>query len=280
MDFKKFSQLIMLEQTLFALPFAWLGVLFAGGGTLSVWIWTTLALVAARTAGMLFNRVIDAKIDAKNPRTRDRLLPRGKVCSEAVWFFAIVSSLVLIGSSAMLNSLCFYLSFPAVFLLFTYSYLKRFSSSSHFYLGFVEAAAPVGGFLAVTGKFALTPLVLGAVIMTWIAGLDIVYALQDMDFDREENLHSLPARLGRERALFISTLCYGLAIGSLVLAGSLEGMTSPYWLAVVAVGLLFLYQQILARRAQISPAVRKIFQANILISPILLCGTAFAVFLR
>ncbi len=270
----------MAEQTLFALPFAWLGILFAGGGTLSVWIWATIALVAARTAGMLFNRVIDAKIDARNPRTRDRLLPRGKVCPEAVWFFAIVSSLALIGSAAMLNPLCFYLSFPAVFLLFTYSYLKRFSSSSHFYLGFVEAAAPVGGYLAVTGEFALTPLVLGAVIMTWIAGLDIVYALQDMDFDREENLHSVPARLGRERALFISTLCYGLATGSLILAGSLERMTSPYWLAVVAVGLIFLYQQILARRIQINPAVGKIFQANILISPILLCGTAFAVFLR
>lgn len=279
MDFKTFSQLIMIEQTLFALPFAWLGILFAGGGTLSIWVWATIALIAARTAGMLFNRVIDKKIDARNPRTRNRLLPRGKVCSEAVWFMAIVSSLILIGAASMLNPLCFYLSFAAIFLLFTYSYLKRFSSSSHFYLGFVEAAAPVGGYLAVTGEFALTPIVLGSVIMAWIAGLDIVYALQDMAFDREENLHSVPARFGRKRALFISSLCYTLALAALILAGELKGMTVPYWLAVAAVGLIFLYQQIMARRAQINPAIGKIFQANMLISPVLLCGTAIGVFL-
>jgi 4-hydroxybenzoate polyprenyltransferase len=280
MDFKTFTQLIMIEQTLFALPFAWLGILFAGGGTLRTWIWATLALIAARTAGMLFNRVIDAKIDAKNPRTRNRLLPRGAVCSEFVWLLAVVFSLILVGSAYMLNPLCFYLSFPAVFLLFTYSYLKRFSSSSHFYLGFVEAAAPVGGYLAVTGEFALTPIVLGCVIMAWIAGLDIVYAIQDMAFDREENLHSVPARFGRRRALHISSLCYWLALAALVLAGGLEGMTPPYWLAVVAVGLIFLYQQVLARRIRIDPAVKKIFQANMLISPLLLCGTAFAVFFQ
>jgi len=280
MDFKTFSQLILIEQTLFALPFAWLGILFAGGGTFGIWIWATLALIAARTAGMLFNRVIDKKIDARNPRTRNRLLPRGKVCSEAVWFFAIVSSLLLIGSAAMLNPLCFHLSFAAVFLLFTYSYLKRFSSSSHFYLGLVEAAAPVGGYLAVTGEFALAPLVLGCVIMAWIAGLDIVYALQDMDFDREENLHSVPARFGKEKALFISSLCYLLAMGALIFAGGWHGMTLPYWLAVGAVGLIFLYQQIMARRMRINPAVGRIFRANMLISPVLLCGTAFAVYLR
>ncbi|PJB41176.1 MAG: 4-hydroxybenzoate octaprenyltransferase, partial [Deltaproteobacteria bacterium CG_4_9_14_3_um_filter_44_9] len=168
MDFKKFSNLIMLEQTLFALPFAYLGVLFANGKALSTWILVTIALVAARTAGMSFNRVIDAEIDAKNPRTKDRLLPKGEAKRSEVWIIGIVSSLVLIGSSYLLNNLCFYLSFAAVFLLFTYSYFKRVSSSSHFYLGFTEAAAPIGGYLAVTGKFDVIPFVLGSSILLWI----------------------------------------------------------------------------------------------------------------
>jgi 4-hydroxybenzoate polyprenyltransferase len=177
MDFSKFSRLIMIEQTLFALPFALIGVLFAGGGTLKIWLWVITALAAARTAGMSFNRAIDAKIDARNPRTKDRLIPKGELRPVEAWTTAIVASVVLIGASFMLNRLCFYLSFPAVFMLFTYSYFKRFSSSSHFYLGLVEAAAPMGGYIAVTGKFTLVPFVLGLIIMTWIAGLDIVYAL-------------------------------------------------------------------------------------------------------
>ena len=130
MDFKQFSNLIMIEQTLFALPFALIGVLFAESGTFMNWIWAVAALVAARTAGMSFNRVIDADIDAKNPRTRDRLIPKGEVRAATVWLTAAISSLVLIGASYMLNDLCFHLSFVAVFLLFAYSYFKRFSASS------------------------------------------------------------------------------------------------------------------------------------------------------
>jgi len=148
MDFKTFSKLIMIEQTLFALPFALLGVLFAGGGTVGVWIWVAVALAAARTAGMSFNRVIDADIDAKNPRTADRALPKGEISRGAVWLTAVAACLVFIFSAWMLNPLCFYLSFAGVFLLFVYSYFKRFSSSSHFFLGLIEAAAPVPGLIS------------------------------------------------------------------------------------------------------------------------------------
>ncbi len=129
MVFKKLSQLIMVEQTLFALPFAYLGVLFAGGGTWTDWVWVTLALVAARTAGMSFNRVIDGEIDGKNPRTRDRLVPAGKINRRTVWALAVVSSLTLIGASYALNNLCFYLSIASIGLLYNFSYFKRFSSS-------------------------------------------------------------------------------------------------------------------------------------------------------
>lgn len=279
MDFKKLSELIMIEQTFFALPFALLGVLFAGGGTFKTWFWVIAALAAARTAGMSFNRVIDAQIDAKNPRTRDRLVPKGEVGSSVVWMTAVISSLVLVGASFMLNRLCFYLSFPAVLMLFTYSYFKRFSASSHFYLGLVEAAAPVGGYIAVTGEFGRVPLVLGLVILTWIAGLDIVYAIQDIDFDVKENLHSIPVRLGKKKALVISAACYIGSISAMIYAGFLTHKNVPYWTAVLLVGMIFFYQQRLARRKNIALAVKNFFKINMYISPILFFGTLTDVFL-
>jgi 4-hydroxybenzoate polyprenyltransferase len=279
MDFKKFSELIMIEQTLFAFPFALLGVLFAGGGTIGTWFWVIIAMAAARTTGMSFNRVIDAGIDAKNPRTRDRLIPKGEVLPKMVWMAAVISSLVLIGASFMLNRLCFYLSFPAVFMLFTYSYFKRFSASSHFYLGLVEAAAPIGGYIGVTGEFTRVPFVLGLVILTWIAGLDIVYAIQDMEFDIKENLHSIPVRVGKKKALFISAACYMVSISALVYAGLLTHKNVFYWVAVVSVGMIFFYQQRMARSQNIALAVKFFFKANMYISPILFIGTFTDVFL-
>ncbi|MEA1949700.1 MAG: UbiA-like polyprenyltransferase [Thermodesulfobacteriota bacterium] len=279
MDFKKFSKLIMIEQTLFALPFALIGVLFAGGGTVMTWFWVIVALASARTAGMSFNRVIDAEIDAKNPRTSDRPVPKGEVQPGVVWITACVSSFFLIGASFMLNRLCFYLSFPAVLMLFTYSYLKRFSASSHFYLGLVEAAAPIGGYIAVTGEFTRVPFVLGFIIMTWIAGLDIVYAIQDMEFDVKENLHSMPVRFGKKGALVISTVCYLVSISAMIYAGFLTHKTVPYWTAVVLVGIIFFYQQRLARSKNITLAIRNFFKANIYISPILFFGTLTDVFI-
>jgi 4-hydroxybenzoate polyprenyltransferase len=279
MDFKSFSELILIEQTIFALPFALLGVLFAGGGTIGVWFWVIVAMAAARTAGMSFNRVIDAGIDAKNPRTRDRLIPKGEVRPKTVWMAAVISSLVLIGASFMLNRCCFYLSFPAVFMLFTYSYFKRFSASSHFYLGLVEAAAPIGGYLAVTGEFTRVPFLLGLVILTWITGLDIVYAIQDMEFDNKENLHSIPVRVGKKKALFISAACYMVSISALVYAGLLTHKNVFYWIAVIAVGMIFLYQQRIARGQNIALAMKFFFKANMYISPILFIGTFTDVFL-
>jgi len=279
MDFKKFSKLVMIEQTLFALPFALIGVLFAGGGTAMTWFWVIVALASARTAGMSFNRVIDAEIDAKNPRTSDRPVPKGDIQPGVVWITAAISSSLLIGASFMLDRLCLYLSFPAVLMLFTYSYLKRFSASSHFYLGLVEAAAPIGGYIAVTGEFTRVPFVLGFIIMAWIAGLDIVYAIQDMEFDVKENLHSMPVRFGKKGALVISTACYLVSISAMIYAGFLTHKTVPYWTAVVLIGIIFFYQQRLARSKNITLAIRNFFKANIYISPILFFGTLTDVFI-
>ncbi len=272
MDFKTFSKVIMIEQTLFALPFALLGVLFAGGGTVGTWLWVTVALAAARTAGMSFNRVIDAGIDAKNPRTADRALPKGEVSPKAVWLAAVAACLIFVFSAWMLNPLCFYLSFLGVFLLLTYSFFKRFSSTSHFYLGLIEAAAPIGGYLAVTGEVTFLAVILGLIILAWIAGLDIVYALQDMDFDREQNLYSLPVSLGRDRSLRVSAVCYAVSMAAMILAGMMSGQSGPYWVALVVIAGIFFYQQSLARQAEAGPAVGKIFKINGYIAPILFVG--------
>ncbi len=280
MDFKKFSQLIMIEQTLFALPFAFIGVLFAGGKELSTWFWVAIALVAARTAGMSFNRVIDAAIDAKNPRTQNRLLPKKEVDAGMVWLLAMVSSLVLIFSSLMLNRLCFYLSFAAVAMLFTYSYFKRFSASSHFYLGAVEAAAPIGGYLAVTGELTVIPFILGMVILMWIAGLDIIYAIQDREVDIREKLHSIPAGMGEKRAITISLACYGLAMIALTTAGILTHKTLPYWVAVICIGCIFAYQQKIVRQGIVAGTIKKFFKINLYVSPILFIGTFMDLFLK
>jgi len=277
MDFKKFSELILIEQTLFTLPFAYLGLLFAGGGTFITWVLVTIALVAARTSGMSFNRVIDAKIDTANPRTKNRVIPRGDAKPFTVWLIAIASALVLITASYLLNKLCFYLSFPAVFLLFTYSYFKRFSSSSHFYLGFVEAAAPVGGYFAASGVIAFTPFLLGFVIMAWIAGLDIIYSLQDKEFDEQAGLHSMPVKLGAKKAIHLSAVCYICSFIAMALAGLIGGMKSPYGIAILLVGVIFLYHQWLAKSGRLGERFSRLFKTNMLISPLLLVGTAASI---
>ncbi len=281
MDFKKFAKLIWIEQTLFSLPFAYLGVLFAGGASVRQWVLVTLAIGAARTAAMTFNRVIDAQIDARNPRTRERLVPRGEVSHRSVWTVAIVSCLTLIGVSYLLNPLCFYLSFAAVFLLFSYSYTKRYTPFSHFYLGLVEAAAPIGGYLAVKGEFALAPLVLGFVMVMWMVGLDTVYALQDLEFDRREGLRSIPVSIGRKAALVVSAAAHFLAVAGAAFAGIWGGMAWPYWLGVAGVGLIFAYQQRQARKEPLVPvAIGKFLGINAYVSATLFAGTALAVLVR
>ncbi len=272
MGFKTFSELILAKQTLFALPFAYIGVLFAGGADPTTWIWISIALAAARTAGMAFNRVIDAEIDARNPRTRKRLIPRGEVRPAAVWALGFACLIILVFSAWRLNPLCFYLSFPVALMLFLYSWFKRFSVASHFFLGAVEAAAPVGGYLAVTGEWSLFPLLLGGIIFTWIAGLDIAYAIQDADFDRTHALFSLPAKLGEKTALRVSAVCYLLCLTAMVAAGIVTGKGVCYFAAVSLIALIFFRQQMLAREKAFEPAMQVFFRINMYVAPILFLG--------
>jgi len=281
---KKFKKLMMVEQTLIALPFAYLGILFAGGGTFMIWVWVTLALAAGRMAGMSFNRVIDAELDARNPRTRDRAIPAGELSSREVWIFSGIACAVLVFSSYMLNRLCFQLSVIVIVLLFTYSYFKRISAASHFFLGIIEAAAPIGGYIAVTGvlytssRVDLVPFILGAAVMMWIAGLDIVYSLLDIDFDRREGLQSIPAKYGRERAILVFLVLYVGAAVALAWAGIIAKRQQAYWIALAAVAVIFIYQQRLARRDDHEAAVKELFQINAFVSPVLFVGTFIDVF--
>src|SRR3954452_13069421 len=226
-------EMIKIEHTLFALPFAFLGMLLAAGGWPS-WrtvLWIVVAMVGARSAAMGFNRLVDRKIDAANPRTAGRALPAGQVSPGAVMAFVIASAALLVLAAWQLNPRALALSPVALLILFLYSYTKRFTWASHLILGLSLAGAPLGAWIAVRGDVQATPLILAGSVLTWVGGFDVLYALQDLDFDRRTGLFSIPARFGTLRALWISA---ALPAGTLALLALLPRVFPPglgtwYW---------------------------------------------------
>lgn len=208
--------MIKFEHTIFALPFALIGALLAGQGlpTLQQILWIVAAMVGARSAAMTFNRMVDFRFDRLNPRTEGRALPKGTLSMTFAIAFTVLTSSLFIFSASRLNPTCFYLSFPTLAILFFYSYTKRFTALSHLFLGLGIGLAPLAAWLAVSGEFAWPPVLLSAAVMFWVAGFDVIYALQDMEFDRKNRLFSLPARFGPSRALFVST---GFHVATVVL---------------------------------------------------------------
>jgi 4-hydroxybenzoate polyprenyltransferase len=229
--------MIKFEHTLFALPFAFIGALLARKGlpTLRQTVWILVAMVAARSAAMTFNRMADLHFDKLNPRTRDRALPRGILSMQFAALFTIVMSLLFIFSAWQLNPLCFYLSLPALAILFLYSYTKRFTTLSHLVLGFCIGCAPLAAWLAISGEFAWAPVLLSAAVMFWVAGFDVIYALQDTDFDRKANLFSLPSRFGVRPALKVSALFHAATVVLLIATGTL---TSSGWLVYAGIAMV------------------------------------------
>lgn len=245
--------MIKFEHTIFAMPFALIGVLLASrnlphglpsGSTL---LWIVLAMVGARSAAMSFNRLADADVDAQNPRTANRHLPAGILTKGQVWLFFIVAVALFELSARSLNRLCFLLSPVALLFILGYSYTKRFTWLCHLFLGIATGLAPVGAWVAVRGRLDLVPLLLGAVVMLWIGGFDIIYALQDYDFDCGSALYSLPKRLGKGRALIVSRLMHSLMLVVLVLVGVLSGLHALYFLGVGVVAALICYEQSLVK---------------------------------
>ncbi len=265
---RTYLELVRFEHTLFALPFAYVGMLLAAGGWPGGWVffWVTLAMVGARTAAMALNRLIDWGIDAQNPRTRNRPLPRGAVRPGEVAALAGLGFLLLALAALNLNRLTAELLPVAVVFLVLYSYTKRFTWACHFWLGLTIGAAAAGGWIAVTGAFAPAALTLWAAVGLWIAGFDILYATQDVEFDRRHGVHAIPARFGLPAALAIARLAHLLAWLALAATGFLVGAGPAYWAGVLYTGAVLLYEHRLVRPDDLSQVDRAFFQANVLIS--------------
>jgi 4-hydroxybenzoate polyprenyltransferase len=213
-----YGRMIRFSHSVFALPFALSSAALAARGhgiTLGQVGWVVVAMVAARSAAMGFNRLADQWMDARNPRTAARELPRGVLARGEVAAFVGLSAAVLVLAAAMLNPLCLLLSPLALLIVLGYSYTKRFTSLSHLALGLALGVAPVGAWLAVRGRFEAPPVVLALAVLAWVAGFDTIYACQDVDFDRREGLHSVPVRLGVPRALFVARALHVLSVGLL-----------------------------------------------------------------
>lgn len=257
-------EMIKFEHTVFALPFAFTGMVLAAHGVPS-WrtiFWITVAMVGARSAAMGFNRWADREIDAENPRTKDRALPKGLITSGQVLAFITVSSVVFFLAAYNLNSLSFVLSPIALAVVFFYSYTKRFTFLSHAFLGLAISLAPIGAWIAVTGKIETPALVLGLAVLFWLIGFDILYALQDIDFDRRAGLYSVPQRFGIRRSLWISRLSHLVTI---LLLSALYFMLALDWLylcgVAIALGLL-VYEHTLVRENDLSRLDMAFFNMN------------------
>jgi len=211
---KSYGELVMFSHTLFSLPFALIGMIWAAQGlprAVTI-LWILIALIGARNGANALNRIVDKDFDKKNPRTANRHMPKGEVKNYEAWGIVLLCFSIFILAAYMLNPLCFMLSPVALFLFIIYSYTKRFTWLCHLVLGVTCGGAPVGAWLAVTGEFALAPIVLGAVVTLWIAGFDIIYATQDIEFDREIGLFSIPAKFGLKGSLYISSLFHFIMI--------------------------------------------------------------------
>jgi 4-hydroxybenzoate polyprenyltransferase len=266
---------IKWQHTIFALPFAYLGAVLAAGGLprLDTLLWITLAMVGARTAAMSFNRAIDARYDAANPRTAMRPIPAGRLSVRATLVMAGAALGLLVVAAAQLNPLCLLLSPIAVIALAGYSYTKRFTWLCHFALGITDGIAPAGGWLAISPSVTLPMLLLAGAVAVWIAGFDIIYACQDVAFDRSHGLHSAPARFGVPAALRLSTALHILMVVLLVALGLSLGLGWIYYLGVAATAGLLIYEHRLITPADMSRIDIAFFNVNSYIAGVLFLFT-------
>ncbi len=273
---RAFLRLVMIEHSVFALPFAYVAALTAMYGLDRQVHWLdllliTVAMVSARTFAMAANRIIDRHIDAQNPRTAGRELVTGAVSLHTAWTGALAALGVFLGAAAALNRLCLLLAPLAVLPLVIYPYAKRFTWAPHAILGLAQAVAPVGAWIAVTGAWSWQAVVLGLAVGSWIGGFDIIYALQDYEIDRRIGVQSLPARFGPVVALWCSRVAHLVAVGLLVIFGVVAGM-GGFWYAGVAVTALALgYEQTLVKPHDLSRVNRAFFTVNGFVGVALFC---------
>lgn len=254
---KDYLSLIKFSHTVFALPFALIGFALAVIYEQYSFEWhlllkMLLCMVFARTAAMAFNRYLDRNIDARNPRTAKREIPAGVINAQSALWFVIANCVLFVVTCYFINMLVFYLSFVALFVILFYSYTKRFTALCHLVLGLGLSLAPIGAYLVVTGYFNWLPLIFSGIVITWVSGFDIIYALQDESFDRSNKLHSIPAALGVKNALSVSTLLHIISAALVIAAGFMASFNWIYWTgAGIFIGLLT-YQHTLVKPHDLS----------------------------
>ncbi len=274
-------EMIKIEHTLFALPFALLGAVLAARGVPSRWQlgWITVAMVGARSAAMAFNRLVDHEYDARNPRTATRAIPAGRLSRRFVWAFTALSAVLFFVAAAMLNRLTLLLAPVALGSVLAYSYTKRFTSLSHLVLGWCLCIAPTGAWIAVRGAIdSPVPLLLSLVVLLWTAGFDVLYACQDYEFDCAAGLRSIPARIGIKRALWVSRALHAGAFVALVGLYSVAALGALALVGVAATGALLVYQHRLVRADDLSRLNAAFFTTNAFVSVILFVTFGGAVF--
>ena len=271
-----FLEMIKFPHTVFALPFALTGALLAANGLPSgrQILWIILAMVGARTAAMGLNRLIDAEIDARNPRTANRAIPAGLIGKGATLIFIASATLLLLVAAMMLNPLCLKLSPVALFFLVLYSYCKRFTSLAHVVLGICLAAAPMGAWIAIRGSIDTPALILGGIVLFWVAGFDILYALQDLEFDRAAGLHSIPVALGVKGSLLTARLFHLVMMGLLWWLFVSMHLGVLFLAGIIAAGAMLLYEHLLLKGGNLDKLDAAFFNMNGYISIVILACAA------
>jgi 4-hydroxybenzoate polyprenyltransferase len=254
---KNYFSLIKFSHTVFALPFACIGFTLAIVHEHRSFEWPLLikmllCMVFARSAAMAFNRYLDRKFDTLNPRTAKREVPAGIITPQNALLYTIVNALLFCATTWFINMLCFYLSFVALFIILFYSYTKRITALCHLVLGLGLSLSPIGAFLVVTGYFSWLPVLFSLAVLTWVSGFDIIYALQDEEFDRSNKLHSIPAAIGIKNALIVSILLHICSAAFIVGAGILGHFTWIYWIGALFYCIMLTYQHLLVKPTDLS----------------------------
>ena len=271
---RSYASLVRFSHTVFALPFAFASLVLAWPRhaiTLRSVLWILVAMVGARTAAMGFNRLADRKFDALNPRTKSWELPNGTVKTWEAGLLTIVASIIFVFGAYQLNWACFVLSPAALAVIFFYSLTKRFTWTSHLFLGVALSLAPIGAWLAVAGSATdlrelVIPLCLGLAVVFWLAGFDIIYSLQDREFDRAHGLHSIPVRFGVARALRLSTFFHVCTVVFLILVGITANLGVTYWVGCLTVSLILMWEHRIVRPDDLSRINRAFFDFNAYVS--------------
>lgn len=253
----RYFSMVKISHTIFSLPFALIGFFLAVDQTKEPVSYRLLLLVLAcvffaRNAAMGFNRYADRRFDGKNPRTAMREIPKNIISPGSALLFVAANALLFMGAAWFINPLCFFLSPVALLVILGYSLTKRFTSLSHVVLGLGLSLAPIGAWLSVTGRFDLLPILFSLIVIFWVSGFDILYALQDMEFDREEALRSIPARFGRKNSLYLSAFLHVLSLGFVFLAGLTGGFHTLYWTGAILFGIILVYEHLIVKPGDIS----------------------------